>query len=157
MISERVASIINYDNVLKTSVGKDSHILNIESFFSLHTIFSEQSVLNVFVFRIQIVQNNISVATVRGCENNDFIVLGELLQTLNSIRSNIDTSFNDFTMREFDGQNYITRHAGILIAMNQSFIKIEDNSLFIYKSKESGRFSIRGIEGRGSLSAKKKC
>ena len=131
LVTKGVASIVDYNDILQASIGKDSHVLNVEAFFGLNTVLSEKSVLNVFIFRVKIVKDNISIAAVRSSENDDFKVLWEFLQAFNGIGSHINTSFNNFTMRELDGQDNITGYTGVFVAMDQGFIKIENNGLLI--------------------------
>jgi len=59
---------------------------------------------------------------VRGGEDDDLIVFAQLTQDVNCLWANIDTCLYDFTMREGDGENYISWNIKALIAVNQGFV-----------------------------------
>ena len=81
-------------------------------------MLSEQSMRNILVLRIQVVENNIGITGVTGREYNNLKVLGQILENVDSIRSDIDACLDDLTCGELDGQFHIVRDVHILVAVD---------------------------------------
>lgn len=85
-------------------------------------MLSEKTVVDVFPFRIQIIQNNIGIATMTCCENDDFEVFTQILKNLESMRSYIDTRLNNLSSREGNWKLHIIWRRKHIITMNQRLI-----------------------------------
>jgi len=67
-------------------------------------MLAEETVLNPLAFRVEVVDDYVSIAGVTGCENNHFKMFTKVSENLTSIGSNINTSLDDLSCREFDGK-----------------------------------------------------
>ena len=88
--------------------------------------------LDVFFLWVYVVKDSVCVNLMRGCENYHLKVLVGLLKALHDIGSDIDTSVNCF----FVWKVYFKNDIGVLSlyiinAMDQSFIHVKDNQLFL--------------------------
>ena len=68
-----VCGIVNKYDVSQLSVN-DTKIFDINSFLGLEAMLSKEAMGDVFVLRVQVVQNHIGIAGVAGCENHDLEV-----------------------------------------------------------------------------------
>ena len=88
--------------------------------------------LDVFVFGVEVVQNYVGVAAVTGSENDNLEVFAQILQDFLGVWTNVDSSLDDFSRWESDGQFDIERRSKSVIAMDEGFIQIKDHSLPAY-------------------------
>lgn len=72
--------------------------------------------------RINVVDDDVSVAFMTGSEDNQLIVFTELLEALSSVWTDVDASFDDGTVGKFDWQENVAGHVRVLIAVNQSLV-----------------------------------
>ena len=92
------------------------------SFWGLDTVLAEQSMMDELLIWVQMIQHNICIAGVAGCEHNHFKILSEILHNVNGMRSDVNPSFDDVACWEDNGELDIVRGLQILIAVNQSLI-----------------------------------
>lgn len=91
--------------------------------------------LDVFVLRVEVIQNHIRVATVTGSEDDDLEVFAEILKDFLGVGTDVDSSLDDFSSWESDGQFDIERRSKSVIAVNEGLIQIKDHSLPAYVSQ----------------------
>jgi hypothetical protein len=110
---------------------------------------------NKLPFRIQVIQHDVGVALVTGCEHDDLALLRELPQEIDGIWADIDSSIDLLSSGKFDFEGYIVRLTQILVAVDEGFVQIEDDGVFDFVKGvihlEGGRamecFSISLWEG----------
>lgn len=95
-------------------------------------MISEQSMVNVLIIGIQIVKDNVSITRVTCCKDDDFEMFTEVFKDLLSVRTDVDTSFNDLACGESNGKFDIVRRSQSVITVDQSFIQIENYCLFTW-------------------------
>lgn len=72
---EGISSIVNEEDVSETSVADYSEIFHVHSIVCLHAVLSEQSVANPLSLRIELIDHDVCIATVAGCEYNNLKLL----------------------------------------------------------------------------------
>lgn len=87
--------------------------------------------LNQLVFGVEVVQYNISIARMGGCEYKDLKVLAQLFKALSCVRPNVNPCLDDVSAWEFDRQYDIRRYRRVFIAMDQRLIEIKNDRFFI--------------------------
>jgi hypothetical protein len=101
------------------------------------------------------------------CEHNNLKIFCQIFQYFSGIRPNIDTSLNYLSSWKLDWKFNIVTHIYILIAVNQSFIKIENDSfnlcIMIYEVhpcfllrelKRDANYSVLGSRALPSILSK---
>ena len=72
-------------------------------------MLSIKSMVDQFVFRIEIIQYHISITLMRCCEYNDFISLANFSETVDGMRANINRSLSYLAGWELNIQYNIDR------------------------------------------------
>ena len=75
-----VGRVVDEHQVLEAAVLEDGQVLHVEAFRHLSAVLSEQPLRHELAFGVQIVDDRVSIAVVRGGEDNDLEVLRELLE-----------------------------------------------------------------------------
>lgn len=88
----------------------------------------------VLILRIQVVQDDISVAGVTGGKDDDFEVFAQILEDLLGVGSDVDSCLYDFSGGEGDRQFDIVGWSQSIIAVDQCLIQIENYRFFAYIS-----------------------
>ena len=94
-------------------------------------MLSKQSMRDVFIFRIKVVNDDIGIARMTSSENNNLKIFWQMFKNFFGIWADIDSSFNNFSSWEFNWQFNVIRHVNVFITVNQGFIQVENNSFSI--------------------------
>lgn len=92
-------------------------------------VLSVKSMMNELFLWIQIVQNLISITTVTCGEDHDFKLSFEEVKKLYSSRPDVDSGLGGLACWKFYSNLDIENGLRVFVAMNESFIQIENNSL----------------------------
>lgn len=84
---------------------------------------------------IKVVNNHVGVAAVTSSKYDDLEVFAKRLQNLSSIGPYVDACLDHLPIHKLDGQFHITSHVSGIIAMYQSLIQIEHQSLLAWITK----------------------
>ena len=92
--------------------------------------------LEIFILRVNVVKDGISVNLMGGSKHNDLKVFVSFLQTLHNVRSYIDPSVNSLFVRKIYLQNDIwILSLNVIDAVNQCFVHIKyDKFLLVWVS-----------------------
>jgi hypothetical protein len=94
---------------------------------------SIESVLKVFVVRVDVIQDSISIGLMAGRENYHLEFLVRFLQTLHKVGSQVDTRTDDFLPRKIDFKyNIRVLTFDVINTVNQSFIHVKNKQLFLF-------------------------
>lgn len=80
---------------------------------------------DIFLVRVQAVEDDVGVAGVAGCEHYKLEVFGEVFDELFSVRTDIHPGFDNFSVRELDGDFKVADLAGV-VAVDQSLVKVKN-------------------------------
>ena len=80
--AKAVEEIIDDDHVLEVTVLDNPEVLDEESILRLHAVLPRQDVADVLIFRIDVIDNRVSIVLGRCRENNDLIFLTHVLKKL---------------------------------------------------------------------------
>jgi hypothetical protein len=69
----------------------------------LVAVLSKETVMDVLILGIQIIEYNIGVAAVTSCKYNNFKVFAQILENFMSMGSNVDSCLDDFSSWEGNG------------------------------------------------------
>lgn len=106
-------------------------ILNIRALRGCKTVLPEQSVMNVFVLGVQVVQYHVGVARVTRCKHDHFKIFRKIPQKLCGVGSDVDARLDDLSGWELDWQFYIIRDACVLVAVDQGLVKVKYDAFLI--------------------------
>jgi hypothetical protein len=73
------------------------------SLWGVVAVFPEESVRDVLVLRIEVVEDDIGVAAMASSEDDNLKILGKLAEEVGCMRTDVDTSVDDLSSEEFDG------------------------------------------------------
>ena len=108
-------------------IGYDPQILNIYPLLSADAVISVQPILDKFPFRIEMVEDYISICFVTRSKHYHLVVLICLFKALDSIGPNINSGLNSFPIGESHVDDLVTRVVFYVInAMDKGLIQIED-------------------------------
>lgn len=93
-------------------------------------MLSEESMIDILVFGIEVIEDDVGVAWVTGCEDDHFEVFAEVFKDLLGVRADVDACLDDLASGESYRKFYIVRWSERIVAMNQGFVEIEDHWLF---------------------------
>lgn len=94
-------------------------------------MLSVQAVLDVLVFGVEVVQDDVGVAGVAGCEDDYLEVTGEVLEELEGVGADVDAGLDDLAGGEGYGQFDVVGDAGVLVAVDQGLVQVEYDCLFV--------------------------
>lgn len=100
--AKTVNGIIHQNHVFHRHILDHSQILNVNVIRCFDAAVSIQSILEELVIGVDVVQDNICVPLVRGCEDNHLVVLVNFYQHLSGMRPNVETCAQNFTRLSFD-------------------------------------------------------
>lgn len=63
----------------------------------------EKAMLDVLAVGIQVIQDNIGIAGVAGCEYDDFEVFAQIFEDILCMGTDVDSCLDDFSSGESDG------------------------------------------------------
>lgn len=66
-------------------------------------MLAEESMVDVFVFRVQVVEYNVGVTTVTCCKNDYFEVFAQILENLLGVGTDVYSSLYHLASGESDG------------------------------------------------------
>ena len=91
-----------------------------------------QSVLDIFPRRVQVIYDYISIARMACCEDHYLKIFVQIFQDFERIGTNIYGSSGYLSIGELDGEFDIARAVGVVVAVDESFVKIKNYCLLIY-------------------------
>lgn len=94
-------------------------------------MLSVQSMLDEFVFRVEIVQNYISVATMTRRKHNNLEVFAEMVEECDGVWSDVDGCFYALSVIHFDGEDHIGRSLRIIITVYECLVQVKHQRLLI--------------------------
>ena len=86
-----------------------------------------QPMMDQLPLGVQVVQNLVGVATVTGCENDDFELALEKVENLKGPGSDVDPSLSQLPSWKFNGYFDVVRHRSTLVAVDEGLIQIKDH------------------------------
>lgn len=120
LVAERVDCIVNYNQILEIPIFEDPQILDVDPIFSWNALVSVQTVLDVFILRVDVINDNVSVILVTSCEYHDFEILVYHLQALLSERSDVEARSHFLTRLEDYAKLDIWRSVWVLFPLTVS-------------------------------------
>ena len=127
LIAEGVHCVVDYDHILEISVGDDPQILDIDTLIGFDAVVSVETILNKLPLRVKVIKYNIRIGFVTGCENYNLVGFVGLLETFQSVRSDVDSSSYCFTIRESNLDFLVASIPfNIVYAVDQGLIQIKD-------------------------------
>lgn len=94
-------------------------------------MLSKQAMMNVPSLRIQVIKNYICVTWMTGRKNDNLKIFWQSGQYFLSKGSHVDSNLNDFPCGKVHLNFEIAGNIYILVAMDQSFIQVKNDCLFI--------------------------
>ena len=129
MVQIRVSCIVHQKDVLKIPILDDSQILDIDSFLGLPALRTEQAMTHQLSLWIKMVQDNIGVAFMTGCKDYNLTELREFFEELHGVGTDIDSGIDFLSSGELDLEGDVMRDAEVFIAMDESFIEVENQGV----------------------------
>lgn len=87
--------------------------------------------MNVLILRVQVIENHISVAGMTSGEDYNLKLFRKVLKNFNSIRPNVDASFNDLPSWKCYGQFNIIGRRESIITVYECLIQIKNYTFLI--------------------------
>jgi hypothetical protein len=75
---------------------------------------------------VDVVNDDIGIALVTGSEDDQLKLARQLLKTLLRVGPHVDSRLHHGSVGEANGQQDVAGHVGVLVAMDQGFIQVED-------------------------------
>lgn len=129
---ETIDTVVHDDHVLQVSVAEDSEIFDIVTFRCEIAMLSVESVLDVLVVGVNVIQDGICVYLMTGGKDDDLEVLVCLFETLHDIWSDVDARIDGLFVGEVDLEDDIrVLSFNVINAVNQSLVHVEDDQLLL--------------------------
>lgn len=90
------------------------------------TGFSEKTMRNPLPLGVQIIDDDIGIAFVTGCEDNYFKILAQFSKAFDCVRSNIYASLDASLVWELYLDSHIMGHLQRLVTVDQGLVQVED-------------------------------
>ena len=126
LVQVGIGSVIDQQHILHLPILQHSQVLDIDALLGLPALASEESVADVLVLRVEVVEDHIGVAFVTGREDNDLAHLRHFFQELLGVGTDVDPRINDLASGELDLEGDIMGKAQILVAVNECLVKVQD-------------------------------
>lgn len=98
---ERVHRVVDEQHITQVPIPDHPQILDVGSLFRLDTAFSEQPVRYPLLLRIQVVQHDVRIATMRRRKHQDLKMSAQSLQNLLSEGPHVHRCLHHFSTGEF--------------------------------------------------------
>lgn len=106
---------------------ENPEIFAVHALGSLVAMVAEESVMDVFVGGIEVIQHYIGVAGMGGGKDDDLEMFGEVFDNLLGMGADVDAGFDDLAGGEGYGQFYVVGRGEGIVAVDQSLVKIKNN------------------------------
>ena len=85
-------------------------------------MFSEETMVDVLVLRVQVVENNVGIAGVTGSEDDYLEVSAQVAKDFLDVRTDVDACLDDFPCREGNRQLDIVWRCEGVVAVDEGLI-----------------------------------
>ena len=81
-------------------------------------MLSEKPMMNVFIFRIKVIKNNVRVTRMTSRENNDLKVLRQVSEKFRCVRSDVNSCLDYLTCWKLDWKLYVIGNRSVFVAVD---------------------------------------
>lgn len=124
-----VGCVVHQNHVAEVSVDH-SQILGVHALRCLVAVLAEESVLDVLVVGIEVVEDHVGIAGVAGSEDNHLKVFAQVFENILSVGTDVDTCLYNFSSWEGNRQLDIVGRGQGVVAVDESLVQIKNHSFF---------------------------
>ena len=129
---ERVHRVVHDDQVLQVPVPENPQVLYVHLVVRLDAAVSVESVLDVLLLGVDVVEDHVRVPLVGGGEADDLEVIVAELESLLGVGADVEAGLEDFSVGELDVEVDVGLSIGVLLAdaVGEGLVEVEDDGLF---------------------------
>lgn len=131
LIKVGVCCVIDEKDVLQVAVLEHSKILDVDALLGLPAMASVKSVGNEFLLWVEMIEHDICVTLMTGCEYDDLAELCQFLQKSDSMWPDVYSGINFLASGELDFETDIIRGIYTFIAVNKGLIQIQHYGILV--------------------------